>query len=135
MPLTQAAQRSDRVDYREILPELLAQIAEVAGLPAALALRRRLGGTVVYVAQSPKRGILVETVGQAAAEKIAGLFVAGEEVMIPMGARQQPALIAYLLSTGLKVQEVARLVGCHAETVRRLKNGRRTETLPLFPSL
>ncbi|WP_119167096.1 helix-turn-helix domain-containing protein [Algihabitans albus] len=134
--VTQAARRSDCVDYREILPELLAQIAEVAGLKAALALRRRLGGTLVHVARRPKAGsLLVETVGIEAARKIAGLFVADETIEIPMGAATQRALIVYLLTTGLKVQEIARLVGCHAETVRRLKNGRRDETLPLFPSL
>ena len=132
--MTPPAGTSETVDYRDLLPDLLAQVAEAAGLQVALALRRSLGGTAVHVARQPRPGtLLVDTIGLPAARHLGTLY-GGETIMIPKGQPQQRALIGYLLKTGLKVQEVARLVGCHAHTVRRVKSGT-AETLPLFPSL
>jgi hypothetical protein len=119
-----ARRTAPAVDYREILPEILAQVAEAAGLEAALRLRRELGGTQVHVARTPKPDtLLVRKGGPEAARALADL-VGGETVKIPKGRHTQAALIEHLLSTGTAVQEIARLVGCDAETVRRRKNGR-----------
>lgn len=122
------------VDYREILPEVLAQVAEAAGLEAALALRRQLGGTPVNVAREPKPGtLLVETIGLEAARAVAALY-GGETVPLPKGKPQEPALIRHLLGLGWTVNAVARTVGCTDRQVRRVKNGA-TEPMPLFAGL
>ena len=132
--MTPPARTSESVNYRDLLPDLLAQVADAAGLQAALTLRRELGGTYLHIARQPRPGtLLVDTIGLTAARQVAGLY-GGETVEIPKGRPQQAALIAHLLESGLAVQEVARLVGCHARTVRRRKDGC-GETLPLFPSL
>ncbi|SMF82955.1 hypothetical protein SAMN06265365_14825 [Tistlia consotensis] len=113
------------VDFHQILPAELADVAKAAGLEAALKLRKELGGTIVHVPARPRgKELLVRTVGLEAARKIAEAFPRSGEIRVPMGKRLQPALIAHLLAEGRPVQEVARLVGCHAESVRRIKNGR-----------
>ncbi|MEX2630010.1 MAG: helix-turn-helix domain-containing protein [Tistlia sp.] len=111
------------IDYRQILPAELAEVAEAAGLEVALRLRRQLGGTAVHVARNPRGGLLVEAVGREAAQAIAGRF-GGETIKVPMGKQLQRPLIRHLLEQGRDVQEIARTIGCHAETVRREKNGR-----------
>lgn len=115
---------ADSAPFSDILPDVLAEVAEAAGLDAALTLRRELGGTRVHVSREPRAGTkLVDCVGLEAAELIAGRF-GGETIPIPQGRRRQTALIARLLKDGVQVQAIARLLGCHAETVRRIKNGR-----------
>ena len=132
--MTPPARTSETVDYRDLLPDLLAEVAQAAGLRAALKLRKDLGGTAVHIARQPRAGtLLVDTIGLAAARHLGTLY-GGETIIIPKGQRQQAALVRHLLGRGLKVQEVARLVGLHAHSVRRIKHGT-TEQLPLFPSL
>ncbi len=74
------------------LPPKLNEIAEVAGLVAAVAIAEARGGTRVHFpARAPDGHWLVELVGREAADKLCEHFRArpagGSEVLIPVGPK------------------------------------------------
>lgn len=100
------------------LPGNLARIAEVAGVPAAMALAERLGGTAVYVARRPRVGTkLVDAVGPTAARAIAEEF-GGETIEI---ASAKTHVAAYLLDAGVGAQDIARRLKIDRNTVSRIR--------------
>ncbi|PCJ57867.1 MAG: helix-turn-helix domain-containing protein [Rhodospirillaceae bacterium] len=119
-------------------PGVLAQIAEAAGAGAAINLARRYGGTEISIPKNPRADSpLVKAVGMTAARAIAREIGHGR-LLIPMaglrgeGARRAEA--ARMLSGGKSVPIVARAVGVHERTVRRMgKRLREGAALPLFP--
>ncbi|MBN9334697.1 helix-turn-helix domain-containing protein [Devosia sp.] len=113
------------------LPQVIAEIAEVAGPDAAWALAAARGGQQVFIPATVKPGHwLADLVGLEAAEKICGHFSAngrGDTILIPMAtlARKREA-IARALSGGAKIDQAAGMAGVHRRTVFRHKR-RRTE--------
>ena len=102
------------------LPGVLAEIEELAGRDAALALCRALGGTSLYVPgpmyiHASHR--LVRGVGTDSALKIAERFH-GETIDIPL-ARQ--ALVKDLAARGLKPEDIASELRLSVKTVRRYR--------------
>jgi hypothetical protein len=117
----------------EDLPALLAEIAEVAGLKAALAMAEARGGSRVYIPRHPGPGHwLTVAVGAVAARKIADHFAAGSagiEIELPVGphgtyVRQQRARRARmhaLVKDGVSIDRIAREVGIDRSNVKRFK--------------
>lgn len=117
----------DKFDY---LPGVLAEIAEVAGLVAALAVAEKLGGgRTHFPARAPDNHWLTDLVGREAADKICAHFRSTErggiQVDIPLGpkgfyaAARRRALA--LMAEGVSTYETARRIGLDRSTVRRLK--------------
>jgi len=118
------------------LPGALGEIAEVAGLQAALAVAEAVGGTrVTLPAKLPKRHWLIEAAGPEAAAAIVEHFrtldPAGRErgvrhLYIPFGpttgafgsARRRAA---HALNEGATVAETARRSGLSERAIYRLK--------------
>lgn len=120
------------------LPELLAEIAEVAGLEAALALAKAKGGQRVYIPAHPRVGNwLVEAVGLEAAEKICEHFRTydpdGERhsehstaVVVPLGPERSLMKRALSeldkhLAAGLSARDAAQRAGLHERTAFRAR--------------
>ncbi len=112
------------------LPGVLAEIAEVAGLIAALAVAEKLGGgRTHFPASAADDHWLTRLVGREAADKICAHFRAtsrgGIQVDIPLGPRgfyrnaRKRALA--LMAEGVSTYETARRLGIDRSTVRRLK--------------
>lgn len=117
---------------RDELPALLAEIAEVAGLDAALAIADAKGGIVVRIASRLKpENWLVECVGMEKAKLISEYFTAGRglDLLIPLGPTgsykrdQQRRAQAYqrALASGNNIQQIARQVGVTRRSVERFK--------------
>lgn len=112
-------------DEYAYLPPVLSEIAQIAGLPAALALAQLRGGCQVYIPPRARDGHwLVKCVGRNAADAI-GEYFGHQRVVIPLGNTRFYARAArraaQLLSEGLSLHEVARHVGVHTRTVSRVK--------------
>lgn len=112
------------------LPPVLAEIAEVAGEPAAVLIAARVGGTRVYIpAKVSEDHWLVECVGREKAEKIAAHFVVdgrrGTRIDIPLGgAGAYPQLrraiakrVHELDREGGSARAIARAAGVTTRTV------------------
>ena len=113
-----------RDDYA-YLPPMLTEVAQIAGLPAALALAQLKGGCQVYIPPRMRDSHwLVQCVGRAAADAI-GEHFGNQRVVIPMGNTRFYARAARraaeLLAEGRSLHEVARYVGVHTRTVSRVK--------------
>lgn len=122
---------------RPFLPPLLDDIAEAAGLQAALLLMREYGGKRVYIpVRAPEGHWLVRLVGREPADKICALFATridsereksrhGAEITIPiagagaMGAARRRAM--ELLDKGAPVNEVVRVSGVCQRTAWNYK--------------
>lgn len=125
-------------DERLQLPGLLAEIAEVAGVGAALAVAEAKGGASAYIPAPPVRPghWLVTACGQAAADAIAGHFAArgGAHHKIPLGPvasrgrlwREMHQLIDQEISSA----EIARRLGIDERTVRRHRKGESGRNCP-----
>lgn len=114
--------------------DIFAEIAEVAGEAAAVALIAQYGGTKVYVpARISARHWLVECVGRPAAEKICAHFATsaagsrrGCQVELPLGnagayrqlRRRINRLIHQRLTEGRSENEIAAEVRVTTRTVR-----------------
>lgn len=115
------------------LPELLAEIAEVAGLEAAFKLAEAKGGQRVYIPAHPlASNWLTEAVGFEAARKICDHFRTFDPdgqahsghsryVIVPLGPnrsvmKQARAALERNLAAGLSVREAARRAGLHERT-------------------
>jgi len=121
---------------RHYLPPLLNEIAEVAGLPAALKLCEDYGGREVYIpAKVGASHWLAQCVGLEAARAIVEHFSAhveneleesrhGARIMVPMGSRNFHAKArkraAELLREGVSHSKTAEAVGVHTRTIERV---------------
>ncbi len=112
------------------LPAILTEIAEVAGLDAAMKIAEAKGGTSAYFPYRAKAGHwLVELVGQEAADKLCAHFrtglVGGIEVDIPLGPRKFYATCRRraeeLRRQNLSEREIARRLGITYRTIKRYK--------------
>jgi hypothetical protein len=116
------------------LPPLLCEIAEVAGLRAALALAEARGGNRVYLpvpAQLSKDHWLVKIVGCEAAMKICRHFAAGHNLELelprgPTGSRaDQWRRLDRLIEQGAPSGVITRSLGICRRTVIRHRSRRR----------
>lgn len=102
----------------DILPGVLAEVAEVAGREAALDLALHMGGQPLHV---PKPGHiapehpLVRAVGATAARIVADRFQ-GESLYIPIARRAQ---VLKLAEQGLPNGDIARRLGISRRSVER----------------
>ncbi len=113
------------------LPGTLAEIARVAGAPAALALSRDKGGAVVYIPVAPGDDHwLVKSVGADAAQAIAAEF-GNCRILIPLASNRFYAraarAAAQMIEQGASTAQTARQLGIHVRTVfrhkRRMRGG------------
>jgi hypothetical protein len=124
----------------EALPALLAEIAEVAGLDAALAIARVKGGQEVFVpARLSDQHWLVEAVGRARAEIIADHFTSGRgriKLDIPLGPagsylaerRRRARLLADAIAEGASANQAAQRAGLTRRSVLRAKARQRARS-------
>lgn len=111
------------------LPPLLAEIAEVAGLDAALALAEARGGSRITIPAYPRPDHwFAQTVGAEAAAKISKHFRVGNSgavVELPVGPSGAQAAtrrrIDAMLRQGVSADRIAREVRVHRTTVFRRK--------------
>ncbi len=108
------------------LPELLAEIAEVAGLPAALAIADTRGGTKVHFPASVADDHwLVATVGREAADRLCDHFrvnhKGGVTVVVPRGPARFYAVARCralaMRAEGASIALTARTIGVTSRTV------------------
>lgn len=113
------------------LPAPLDEIAQVAGVQAALLLWERDAGAQVYIpARAPDGHWLVACVGREAANRL-GAHFAGARLLIPLLEKsfykRARAQASQMLAGGASRREVVRATGVHERTVyrvkKRLKNG------------
>ncbi|MCC3246164.1 hypothetical protein LG047_12675 [Methylocystis sp. WRRC1] len=119
------------------LPQQLAEIAEVAGLDAALKLAEARGGQAVYIpARAPEGHWLVQCVGRTAADAICRHYACympsdaepshhGLKIVIPLGvtsvvAKARRRAVDMLLS-GASNPAAARASGLHLRTIEKLR--------------
>lgn len=118
------------------LPEVIAQVAEVAGLDAARLLAHEKGGQVVYIpGRMTANHWLAKLVGFTAASKIAERYShmnregrrVGQHLLIPMAKVRKAELLVRAIEAGGTNNKIAAMTGRHERTVRRtrtkLKNG------------
>jgi hypothetical protein len=117
------------------LPKVLAEIAEVAGLDAALRLAEVRGGTQVYIPPDPPADHwLVEAVGPDAARAISSYFAgggSGSRVDLPLGPRGAQARmrgeVDRMIAAGKSEREIALATGYTCRGVRRRRARLRDE--------
>lgn len=102
------------------LPGVLAEIAEAAGVEAALRISQAHGGHRVYIpAQAADGHWLVRLVGRANADAISKQLIGlrGTMILIPMGGVQFARQRFYASrAAGSSVHHAARLAGVHERT-------------------
>lgn len=112
------------------LPGILADIAEAAGLPAALAVAEAKGGVRAHFPAQARAGHwLTRLVGQVAADKICAHFLTGGKAgfytLVPLGPKnfhQKARRSAEdLTRSGVPREEVAARLGVHMRTVQRVR--------------
>lgn len=115
------------------LPALLAEIAEVAGIDAALAIAEAKGGQSVIVPTRLRADHwLSVAVGQDKAEIISRHFTSGhrrQELVIPLGPsgsflaerRRRARLIAEANARGASANQIAQEAGITERSVRRFR--------------
>lgn len=116
-------------------PGILQEIADAAGIDAALKIAKAKGGTNVYLPgadSADRENWLKELVGEEAAAKIGrSCAPKGVRVDIPLGPFSRNALLSAEIRRRLdaseNVSEIARAVGCAARTVVRQKHRLREE--------
>lgn len=108
------------------LPELLLEIAEVAGLDAALTLADQRGGNRVYIPrEAGPNHWLTQMVGQEAADALCDHFgqPCGLELELPRGPQltrsQRQARVQRMIVQGLTSSEITRRTGVTRRTVKR----------------
>ena len=102
------------------LPGILAEIEEIAGRDAAIALAMASGGDSVHIPRAVNLSAdhpLVRAVGPAAARAISERH-AGECLYVPMARR---ALARILFAQGRGVAELSRLLGISKSAARRYR--------------
>jgi|GEM_PF-754209 len=108
------------------MPQILREIAEVAGKEAANILALAFGGRKLYIPGQIKRAKWLEDiVGAEASAKLIDHFTFGGRgvtYQIPMGSRaQKQKMLAALLEQGLSVPDAAKKAGVHMRTAYRLR--------------
>lgn len=116
---------------RDHLAPLLAEIADVAGLEAALKIAEARGGTIVNIpAGKRKQNWLIDCVGPEAAEKIIQHFTSGYtrlQLDIPLPPtnsysqfmRQRRTVIERAVAETNSVQKAALMAGTHRRAIQR----------------
>jgi len=118
-----------------LLPGILGEIADVAGIPAALAIADQVGGTRINIpARAQDDHWLVATVGREAADQICDYFrtlsaehrEAGvRHVVIPMGGTgpmaQARRVLITELESGVSARQAARKAGVSERTAFRMR--------------
>lgn len=112
-------------DY-SYLPYVLQEIAEAAGLAAALQLAVMRGGETVYIpGYVDEQHWLAQIVGLEAACKICNYYRVrdgGMAILIPMAQKKQAIYQAlHALKEGHSAREIVRKCGVHERTVYRLR--------------
>jgi DNA-binding NarL/FixJ family response regulator len=111
------------------LPHILAEVAEIAGLDAALRLARARGGRRLYVPQRPTPDYIAE-IGEAAAAALSTLYP-NETISVPLGPtgalKQAKRAVDEALSRGLSAGEAAQVAGVTERTVYNHRARRRAE--------
>lgn len=122
---------------RDHLPALLAEIAEVAGLAAALAIAEAKGGTVVNIPSGKKkRNWLIDCVGPEAAAKISAHFTSGRgrlQLDIPLPPtnshrqwlRQRAKVYQSAIETANSLSKAALMAGTTRRTLQRFNHVRK----------
>lgn len=110
----------------DALPEVIAQIAEVAGPEAAWTLAREKGGRQIYLPARATAGHwLTKMVGLDAAQKICTFYRAGSSgthLLIPMAsAVRTREELARAIEEGGSNNDLAGRLGKHERTIRRHK--------------
>ena len=119
------------------LPPLLAEIAEVAGIDAALAIAEAKGGQEVFIVSRLRPdNWLVAAVGQEKAERISTHFCSGryrQKLSIPFGPkgsylaerRRRARALSEALSDGATANEMAKVAGVTNRSARRFRTKQR----------
>ncbi|MBB4016712.1 hypothetical protein GGR16_001718 [Chelatococcus caeni] len=115
------------------LPQLLSEIAEVAGISAALAIAEAKGGQEVFIAGRLKKdNWLVQAVGLEKARLISDHFCSGRarlKVTIPLGPtgsylaerRRRAKAMAEAVEAGVSANDIARAAGVTNRSARRFR--------------
>lgn len=109
----------------ELLPGVLREVAEEAGLPAALRLAHAFGGTEIWIPEKLTAGHrLIEALGREAAEKVVQMFGSGH-LLVPLGpladGRAKRREIMRMIEDGRTAADIARRLRCHVRTVYRAR--------------
>lgn len=112
------------------LPPLLNEIADVAGMDAALAMARARGGSRISIpAKCPPDHWIVQACGPDAAQKICDHFRVGNKgavVDLPLGpngsAEATRRRVDQMIRDGVPADQIARDAGVHRTTVFRRKH-------------
>lgn len=115
------------------LPGILAEIADIAGEDAALAVAAARGGTQIYIPPSPDRDHwLTRLVGQQAAKAIADRLtcgVGGMRIDLPLGpkghAARARAKVDRMIDEGRSERDIALATGYTIRAVRRRRAKRK----------
>lgn len=110
---------------RPALPHALAQLAEAAGVEAALTIALKRGGTRLRIPQAPG-GVLVDLVGEPAAADIVARL-ADSYLEIPQAKR---VVSAWLRDEGWSQERRARVL----KTARRTIQYWDADSAPAFPA-
>ncbi len=109
------------------LPALMVEIAEVAGVEAAITICDRYGGNRVYIPRyANDHHWLTQCVGRAAANAICEHFASpsGIELELPTGARlnraQRRLRLEQMIKDGCKSPEITRRLGVTRRQVKRV---------------
>lgn len=113
------------------LPEVLKEIADVAGKEAAWEIARARGGRVVYIPATPSDDHwLTELVGRDRASKICAHFRVGDtgmRVLIPLAKfTDQKERLARALDAGMSAPDAAEVAGMHVRSAYRARARKRS---------
>ncbi|WP_273792395.1 helix-turn-helix domain-containing protein [Brucella anthropi] len=111
---------------RSSMPEVLVEIAQVAGTEVAWEIVRAQGGVTVYIPSHPKPDHwLVELVGMEAAQKICAHFCVGKtgiRLTIPMGKyTNSRERLVKALEAGMTAPQAALAAGMHERSAYRAR--------------
>ena len=116
-------------DSLDGLPALMAEIAEVAGVEAAITICDRYGGNRVYIPRyAPDHHWLVHCVGRVAANALCQHFAVdttGIELELPTGSAlnkaQRRARLERMIAEGYRSPEITRRLGVTRRWVTHVK--------------
>lgn len=106
--------KSDRHPFGLPLPSVLAEIADAAGLDAAMQIAEARGGSRLEIAR--ESALLASWVGVEAAAKIADKLGAGYRVYVPLADYH---LVHWLKSKGVPRAEIVRRTRVPVRTIQR----------------